>query len=123
MKIGIFSLPNISDCIECTATYQLSDDLTIIVLFKPQPRGENDIIIDIYKNDISDANKIISGKILALSSLLCQPRTDIDFPYYLYCYDTDGTGLPLNQFTLQNFYFQFNNFEDGSIAEDTESEE
>ena len=64
MKISIFSLPNISDCIECTATYQLSDDLTIIVLFKPQPRGENDIIIDIYRNDISDANKIISGKIL-----------------------------------------------------------
>lgn len=122
MKINIFNLPNISDCIECTATYQLSDDLTIIALFKPQFRSESDILLDIYKNDISDANKIISGKIIALDSLLCQPRTDIGFPYYLYCYDMDGVGLPLNQLTLQNFYFQFNSFEDGPI-EDSESEE
>lgn len=121
MKTNILKLPNISTCMKYIQLYQLGVDISIIIIFKSSIR-DNSVFIDIYRDDISDTNKIISGKLVTLNSCLCQPNNDINFPYYINCYDLDGIDLPLNQDTLQNFYFQFYSFEDGHVL-NVESEE
>lgn len=121
MKTNILKLPNISTSMKYIQLYQLGVDISIIIIFKSSIR-DNSVFIDIYRDDISDTNKIISGKLVTLNSCLCQPNNDINFPYYINCYDLDGIDLPLNQDTLQNFYFQFYSFEDGHVL-NVESEE
>ena len=107
-------MPNISDCIEFTSAYQLNSELTVIAVFKPLIRGDF-VLLDLYRNDISEANQIISGKVLQLNSLVCQPNRDIDFPYYVRCINQAGLDLPLNQQSLQNFNLQFYSFDDGHV--------
>lgn len=114
MKMSIIQMPNISDCMQFTSTYQLNNELTIIAIYKPLERS-NHILLDLYRNDISEVNQIVSGKILQLDSLVCQPNRNVDFPYYVRCINQAGLDLPLNQQTLQNFYLQFYSFDDGHI--------
>lgn len=111
MNLTIVQMPNVSDCIEFTSAYQLNSELTVIAVFKPLERT-NGILLDLYRNDISEANQIVSGKFLQLESLICQPNRDVDFPYYVRCINQASLDLPLNQQTLQNFYLQFYSFDD-----------
>ena len=113
-------LPNISTYMKYIQLFQLGSEMTLIIVFKSSSR-DNNVFVDIYQNDISDNNKIIAGKIITLDSCLCQPNDEMNFPYYINCYDLDGIDLPLNQDTLQNFYFQFTSYDDGHII-DTEAE-
>ena len=119
MQINLMKLPNISTYMKYIQLFQLGSDMTIIAIFRSSGRDEN-VFVDIYRNDISDSNKIVSGKVVTLDGCLCQPNNGIGFPYYINCYDIDGKGLPLNQSTLHNFYFQFTSYEDGHIR-DTEA--
>ena len=116
MDLTIVQMPNISDCIQFTSTYQINTELTVIAIFKPLDR-ENSVLLDLYRNDISEANQIVSGKLLQLNTLICQPNREVGFPYYLRCINQAGLDLPLNQQTLQNFYLQFYSFDDGHIKE------
>lgn len=122
MRISLMKLPNISTYMKFIQLFQLGSDMTLILVFKSSVRDEN-VFVDIYKNDISDSNKIIAGKIITLDSCLCQPNNEMEFPYYINCYDLDGKDLPLNQDTLHNFYFQFTSYDNGHIiGTETEGE-
>ena len=119
MQISLMKLPNISTYMKFIQLFQLGSEMTLILVFRSSGRDEN-VFVDIYKNDISDSNKIIAGKIITSDSCLCLPKSDMEFPYYINCYDLDGKNLPLNQDTLHNFYFQFTSYDDGHII-DTET--
>lgn len=119
MQISLMKLPNISTYMKYIQLFQLGSEMTLILVFRSSGRDEN-VFVDIYKNDISDSNKIIAGKIITLESCLCQPNNSMEFPYYINCYDLDGKNLPLNQDTLHNFYFQFTSYDDGHLI-DTET--
>lgn len=119
MKTNILKLPNISTCMKYIQLYQLGADISIMIIFKSSIR-DNNVFVDIYRDDISDTNKIISGKLVTLNSCICQPNNSMEFPYYINCYDLDGKNLPLNQDTLHNFYFQFTSYDDGHLI-DTET--
>lgn len=111
MNLTIVQMPNVSDCIEFTSAYQLNSELTVIAVYKPLTRGDY-ILLDLYRNDISEANQIVSGKVLQLESLICQPNREVGFSYYVRCINQASLDLPLNQQTLQNFYLQFYSFDD-----------
>lgn len=119
MQISLMKLPNISTYMKFIQLFQLGPEMTLILVFRSSGRDEN-VFVDIYKNDISDSNKIIAGKVITLDSCLCLPKSNMEFPYYINCYDLDGRNLPLNQDTLHNFYFQFTSYDDGHII-DTET--
>ena len=60
MNFNIIKMPDISDYMQYTMLHQITNDTSIIMIFKSLFRSD-DILIDIYKNDITENSKIISG--------------------------------------------------------------
>lgn len=110
MIISIQSLPDVSECSQCIYPIQLSSDVNIVFIFKQLFRSD-DIIIDIYLNEISDNNKLVSGKTLSPDSLICQPNYNLGFNYKITCNDTKGINQSINKYNLHKFYLQFTSYD------------
>lgn len=106
MTIEILNIPDLNDYMKYTSTIQLGSNITVIIIFKRVFRSD-DIIVDFYINEISENSKIISGKSLTANSLLCIPKPDTNFNYYINCIDQDGIDESLKYFNAHKFCLQF----------------
>lgn len=110
MKIIKQGIPDVSDNIKYITPLSLDNDVTIIIVYKTLFRSD-DVIIDIYLNEISDETKVVTGRKLTCESLICLPRYDIGFPYYIKCMDQDEINTSLNKYNAHKFYLQFTSYE------------
>lgn len=114
MIISYIKSPDISKYMQFIQTAQISSDLSLILIYKRAFRG-NDVILDIYRDEISEKTKIISGRKLTADSLVCLPKTEIGFNFYIHCVDVDNIKQPIKNNNLHRFYLQFTSYEDGKI--------
>ena len=106
MAIKILNIPNLNNYMKYIKTIQLGSDITIVIIFKRIFRSD-DIIVDFYINEISENSKVISGKLLTANSLLCTPKPDTNFNYYINCVDQNGVDESLKYFNAHKFCLQF----------------
>lgn len=116
MKLSIIQIPNISQYLNTTIQHQLDTDLSIILVFKTLYRSD-DVILDIYTDDISENTKIVSGKLLTSGALISLPNRNVNFGYYIHCLDMDGIEQPLDKYNAHKFYLQFSSYDDGNIKD------
>lgn len=114
MKLLIKQLPNIFNNVQCIMPFQVSSDITVTMILKQLYRS-NDVLIDIYLNEISEDTKIIAGRKLTSGGIVCLPRYDMGFQYRIDCVDIDMIGQPLRNDNIQDFYLQFT-LDDGDYA-------
>lgn len=104
MILTSLKLPDITQDMLLSVNLPLNSDLTIVMIFKSLNRSDN-VIIDLYRNDISEETKIITGKILQPDSVIKNP--DSNFNYKIGCVDEDGIHESITQNNLHKFYIQF----------------
>ena len=104
MILTSLKLPDITQNMLLSVNLPLNNDLTIVMIFKSLNRSDN-VIIDLYRNDISEETKIITGKILQPDSVIKNP--DSNFNYKIECVDEDGIHESITQNNLHKFYIQF----------------
>lgn len=114
MKILVKELPNIYNYVQYILPFQLSSDVTVTIILKQLYRS-NDVLVDIYLNEISEDTKIIAGRKLTSGGIVCFPRYDMGFQYRIDCMDMDMTGQPVRNDNIQDFYLQFT-LDDGDYA-------
>lgn len=106
MKILLEKCPDIKEYMQVTQTVNISSDVTLIFMYKRLFRSDN-VILDIYKNEILNENKIISSKVLQPECIIVYPNNDLDFNYYIYCIDIDGINRPITYNNLNKYYLHF----------------
>lgn len=99
-------IPDISQYIQYIQTAQISDDATVLIVYKPMSRSD-DVVVDFYLNEISDNTLIAGGKLLVNNAILAYPNYDLGFKYSIYIYDLEGTNSGINKYNAYNFYLQF----------------
>lgn len=110
MIITTYKLPDISEYVQHISLVQIASDISVVVILKQLYR-DDDILVDIYLNEISDDTKIIAGRKLTKDALICQPRYDLGFNYYVHCIDQDGTNQAIKKYNVNKFYLQFTNYD------------
>lgn len=106
MAIEILNIPNLNDYAKYIKSIQLGNNITIISIFKRIFRSD-DVTVDFYIDEISENNKIVTGKLLTANSLLCVPHTSANFDYYINCIDQYGIDESLKYYNAHKFYLQF----------------
>ena len=106
MQTTITKLPDITEYNKYIMSIPLSSDITVLAIFKQLFRSD-DVIIDIYLNEIANETKILGGKKLVPDALLCLPKSDLGFNYNVYCSDIDGVNTGIVKNNVYKFYFQF----------------
>lgn len=106
MIISYVKAPDINKFMQIIQTAQISNNLSLIIVYKRAFRGD-DILVDIYRDEISNNTKIISGRKLTPDSLVSLPKTEIDIPVYIHCIDIDAVRQPVKNYNLYKFYLQF----------------
>lgn len=105
MTIGIYSLPNMQQYLQCYFPIKLEADKSVLAVFKSLYRSDN-VIVDFYLNEISEDYKIASGKVMTPDSILALPNNSIGFNYTIECVDQDGIDESIRQYNLHKFYLQ-----------------
>ena len=111
MIISIQQLPDIQQYVQYIYPVQPNAEITVICIFKQLYRSD-DIIVDVYLDEISENTKIIAGKKVTADSIISPPRYDMGLEYSIACIDIGGTGQPVRKDNLNKFYLQFTK-EDG----------
>lgn len=111
MIFKVIRMPDMSEYGQYIYTASLTADITVICVYKAINRSDN-VILDLYKNDISEDTKIVSGRVLVPDSLICTPKTSQDFNYYVNCVDMDDVSCNIMPTNLSQFYLQFTENED-----------
>lgn len=117
MIIANFKIPDIIDYNIYIHPVSIDGYTTIIVIFKTLFRSD-DVLVDIYLNEITDDTKIISGRKLTKDSIVSLPKFDIGFPYKISCIDQDCKNISINKYNAHNYYLMFTNEIDGEIIID-----
>lgn len=99
-------MPDISQYGQYISTISLTADITVVCIYKVINRSDG-ILLDLYKNDISEDTKIVSGKLLTPDSLICAPKSSQEFNYYVNCVDMDDISCNIIPTNLSQFYLQF----------------
>lgn len=107
MSTYILNLPDISDYYEFLQVFSIGEEITILIKYKTLTRSDK-VLIDIYLNEISEDTKIVAGALLTTDTLLCMPRTDINFNYYIHCIDENDSMIPLNKNNAHKYKLYFN---------------
>lgn len=110
--ISIKQLPNIQQYVQYIYPVQPNAEVTAICIFKQLFRSD-DVMVDVYLDEISENTKIISGRKVTPDAPISPPRYDMGFEYSIDCVDIDGVGLPIRNDNLNKFYLQFTK-EDGN---------
>lgn len=100
-----FQIPDISRHIKYIYTSQITSEMTLIFVFKTMFRSD-DVLVDIYKDDIANADKIISSVKLTSDALICYPRYDLGLNMRIYCRDQDRIGTSVKKYNANKFYIQ-----------------
>ena len=117
MIISTLKIPDIKPY--NTYIHQITIDgyITVIIIFKTLFRSD-DVLVDIYLNEIADNTKIISGRKLTKDSIISLPKFDIGFPFQISCIDQDCVGFSINKYNADKYYINFSNNTDGDIIVD-----
>ena len=110
MIIVTNQIPDIQQYMSSVSMVQISSDVTLVIVYKTLFRSD-DVLVDIYLNEIADDTKIISGRKLTSDSIVCLPKPDIGFTYWINCVDQDGMNTSLNKYNAHKFYLQFTSYE------------
>lgn len=110
MQVIINQIPNILNYSQYISLTQISSDVSLIIVYKTMHRSD-DVLVDIYLNEIADDTKIISGRKLTTDSIVCLPKPDIGFTYWINCVDQYGINTSLNKYNAHKFYLQFTSYE------------
>lgn len=110
MIIARTKIPDIQQYLQYVTLSQISPDVTLVIVYKTLFRSD-DILVDIYLNEIADDTKIISGRKLTSDSIVCLPKPDIGFTYWINCVNQDGINASLNKYNAHKFYLQFTSYE------------
>ena len=116
MDINIQQIPDISQYNEYIYTLQLTAEVSIVLIFKQMFRSD-EVLLDIYLNEIADDTKIVSGKILQPDSIICLPRHDLSFEYQIECVNQDCVEEPLDKNNAYKFYLYFRKLNDTETDE------
>lgn len=106
MKVVFNNIPDITDYMQYITTLQVASDITIVVVYKTLYRSD-DVLVDIYLNEIADDTKIISGRKLTKDSIVSLPKHDLGFAYLIRCVDPYRINTSLNKYNAHKFYLQF----------------
>ena len=106
MQIQIQRLPDVTQYLTNYLQIPITADSTLLFVFKTLYRSD-DVLVDIYLNEITEDSLIIGGRKLAPDSIVSYPRYDLGFNWYISCVDQDGVDLPLTQYNMYKFYLQF----------------
>lgn len=110
MILNTQKIPDIQNYMQYISLISISSDVTIVIVYKTLYRSD-DVLIDIYLNEISNDTKIISGRKLTPDSIICIPKYNIGFEYWINCVDQDGINNSLNKYNAHKFYLQFTSYE------------
>lgn len=106
MQTILVKLPDTIDYNKYIMSIPLASDITVLVIFKQLFRSD-DVIIDVYLNEIANETKILGGKKIVPDALLCLPKNELGFNYSIYCIDIDGVDTGTVKNNVYKFYFQF----------------
>lgn len=112
MQIAISNIPNIQDYMQYIQLEPIGSDATLVIVYKTLFRSD-DVLVDIYLNEIADNTKIISSRRLTPDSIVSLPRPTIGFNYWINCVDQDGMNTSINKYNAHKFYLQFTSYEGG----------
>ena len=76
----VFTIPDLYQQNYIIQPYSVEDNLFIFV-YRTTYRDPDLILVDIYRDELSSANKIYSGLKLTENAMLCLPNYKLDFPY------------------------------------------
>lgn len=110
MIITRFKNPDILNYSEYIYLKQISSDISLIIVYKTLYRSD-DVLLDIYLNEMSENTKIVSGRKLTADSIVSLPKYDLGFTYWIKCVDQDGVGTSINKYNTHKFYLQFASYE------------
>lgn len=110
MKVIKQGIVDVSDSIKYITPLSLDNDVTIIIVYKTMFRSD-DVLVDIYLNEIAEETKVLAGRKLTCESLICLPKYNIGLPYHIKCIDQDGINASLNKYNAHKFYLQFTSYE------------
>ena len=79
-------------------------DNVYLFVFRSCFRSQDIIFVDIYQDELTEANKIRSGLKLVGNTVLTSPNYKNNFPYIIRCINTYGFNTTINQ---QNISTQF----------------
>lgn len=102
----INKIPDIQEYSQYLSFLQISNEISIIIIYKQLFRSD-DVLVDIYLNEISENTKIVSGRKLESNSLVSSPNYELGFNYYIFCIDQDDIQESLNIYNAGKFYLQF----------------
>lgn len=105
MNITSFKIPDISQHLEYIYPVQITAEMTLVFVFKTLFRSNN-VLLDIYKDEITDFNSIITNVNLTANSMVCTPKPDLNVYCMIHCWDYDVIDTSLNKFNANNFYIQ-----------------
>ena len=106
MNITTIKIPDISQYMQYMQTVQLSSDVTVLIVYKTLFRSD-DVLVDIYLNEISENTLIVASKLLVNGATLTPPKYNIGFKYSVYCCDIDDANSGINKYNAYKFYLQF----------------
>lgn len=106
MSIIMYKLPEMKSYAQLFSQITLDGDISVTISLKRLFR-DSSVLIDIYKDDISEETKIISGRVLKSESMVCSPNPSLGFNYYVDCKDVNGIDETLNIDNISKFYLQF----------------
>lgn len=110
MNVTIVNIPDVSDYMEYITQYQISNDITVIAVYKTMFRSD-DVLINLYLNEISEDTILIAGRKLTTGSCVCYPRNELGFNYWVHCFDIDCIYTDVQRSNAYKFYLQFTSYE------------
>lgn len=99
----LYNIPDMSQKNYVIQPYNVEDNVYLFV-FRSCFRSQDIIFVDIYQDELTEANKIRSGLKLVGNTVLTSPNYKNNFPYIIRCINTYGFNTTINQ---QNISTQF----------------
>lgn len=103
IKNFLYSIPDMNQKNYVIQPYYVEDNVYIFV-FRSCFRDQDIIFVDIYQDELTEANKIRSGLRLIGDTVLTLPNYSVNFPYGVRCFNIYGFDTKL---TPQNVSTQF----------------
>lgn len=111
MQTIYFDIPDITQYVDYISPMSLEGNVTVLVVFKQLYRSD-DVLLDIYLNEITNDTKIVSSKLLTPNTILSAPNFDIGFEYYIECVDPKDSMKKVTKYNTKDFQLKFTKYED-----------
>lgn len=109
IKTFIYEIPDLYQKNYVIQPYYVEDNVYIFI-YRTMFRDPDLIMVDIYRDELTSANKIYSGLKLTSDAVLCLPNFEANFPYGVRCinqYGFDKQATP--EIVSTEFVIEFEN--------------